>query len=62
MPQKREAFPDYGYRINVNEPPYDELFERFKKYKGIPRWCPLSDGERQEFESYFIKGDDNNQP
>lgn len=44
---------DYGYKINVNEEPFKELYERYKKWKGIPRWCPLSDEERKEFENYI---------
>ena len=36
-----------------------ELYERFKKWKGIPKWCPLSDNERFEFENYIIGGKSN---
>lgn len=43
----------YTYRINVNHPKIAPLFERFKKWKGIPVWCPLSDKERFEFERYM---------
>lgn len=44
----------YGYKIDITKPKYRELYERFKKWKGIPRWCPLSDGERLEFERYVL--------
>lgn len=46
---------DYGYRINISQKPYSELYERYKKYKNIPRWCPLSDYERFEFEQYIMR-------
>lgn len=45
---------DYGYRINISQKPYNELYERYKKYKNIPMWCPLSDGERLEFEKFVL--------
>ena len=61
MKSKHEPLPDYGYKINLNVPGMTELYYRFKKMKGIPRWCPLSDEERREFESYFLIGDDKNE-
>ncbi len=45
---------DYGYHININEPPFDDLYRRYKQYKGIPSNMPCSDEERHEFEAYFI--------
>lgn len=42
----------YGYQVDITEPKYRELYERYKKYKNIPAWCPLSDAERFEFEKY----------
>lgn len=45
----------YGYRVDITKPKYRELYERYKKYKNIPRWCPLSDGERLEFENYVLR-------
>ena len=45
----------YGYRVDITKPKYRELYERYKKYKNIPRWCPLSDGERFEFENYVLR-------
>ena len=45
----------YGYRINIMHPKIDPLYKRFKKWKGIADWCPLSDVERFEFESYILK-------
>lgn len=43
----------YGYKTDVNDPKIAPLYERFKKWKGIPVWCPLSDAERHEFEAYI---------
>lgn len=46
---------DYGYRINIMHPQIKPLYDRFKKWKGVPDWCPLSDNERFEFEEYILK-------
>ena len=48
----------YGYKVDISNPKIKPLYERYKKWKGIPSWCPLSDDERLEFESYILKGDD----
>ena len=45
---------DCGYRINISQKPYSELYERYKKYKNIPKNIPLSDDERAEFERYVL--------
>lgn len=45
----------YIYKININLPKRQELYLRFKKWKGIPKWCPLSDEERKEFEDYVLR-------
>lgn len=45
----------YGYQIDISHPSIKPLYDRFKKWKGIPDWCPLSDEERFEFESYILK-------
>lgn len=44
----------YGYQVDITKPKYRELYERYKKYKNIPRWCPLSDYERLEFEKFVL--------
>ena len=44
----------YGYRVDISTPEVAELYARFKKWKNIPDWCPLSDKERFEFESYIL--------
>ena len=46
----------YNYKINISHPKIKPLYQRFKKWKGIADWCPLSDEERLEFESYILKG------
>ena len=45
---------DYGYKINISQKPYSELYERYKKYKKIPKHIPLSDDERLEFEKFVL--------
>ena len=52
----KNSFPDYGYRVDISQPKIKELYFRYKKWKGIPDWCPLSDSERLEFERYLLKG------
>ncbi len=37
----------WDYRVNVNHPRMRPLYERFKGWKGVPAWCPLSDEERR---------------
>lgn len=44
----------YGYKVDISDPKIKPLFERYKKWKGIPEWCPLSDEERLEFEGYIL--------
>lgn len=54
---KKSFIPDnrYGYKVDISDPKIKPLYERYKKWKGIPSWCPLSDKERLEFEGYIIK-------
>ena len=54
---KNSFIPDdnYGYQVDISKPEIKLLYERFKKWKCIPKWCPLSDEERLEFESYILK-------
>lgn len=44
----------YGYKLNVNHPAVRPLYERFKRWKGIPDNDPPSDEERKEFEDYAM--------
>lgn len=45
----------YGYRLNVNHPRINELYRRFKAWKGIAPHLPLSGEERKEFETFVLK-------
>lgn len=45
----------YGYRVNIAHPAVAPLYERFRRWKGIPRNFPMSDAERLEFESYILE-------
>lgn len=44
----------YGYKVDISSPKIKPLYDRYKKWKGIPDWCPLSDEERFEFETYIL--------
>ena len=52
----------YGYQVNVNShrpilrsgESINDLYRRYKAAHNIPAWCPLSDGERREFEAYVV--------
>lgn len=50
-----KPLPDYGYRLDLNAPVIKELYYRYRRKKGIPVWCPLSDEERHEFELAVIR-------
>lgn len=43
----------YGYLLNINHPAVYPLYMRYKRWKEIPVWCPMSDKERIEFENYL---------
>lgn len=45
----------YSYTIDINNHVIFPYYMRFKRWKGVPVWCPLSDGERAEFEKYMKK-------
>ena len=44
----------YGYRVDISKAKNRKLYDRYKKWKNIPEWCPLSDSEREEFERYVL--------
>ena len=44
----------YGYQVDITGIKERELYERYKKWKGIPDHVPLSDAERFEFEDYVL--------
>lgn len=45
---------NYGYRLNVKHPKINELYLRYKKWKGLARHLPLTDKQRKEFECYVF--------
>ena len=53
--EKLEKALSQQLQSELNEPEINELFQRYKKWKGIPVWCPLSDGERHEFEFMVLR-------
>lgn len=45
----------FGYKYNVNHPLINDLYRRYKKWKGIPESSPMSNAQRADFESYIDK-------
>lgn len=43
----------FGYKYNVNHPKINDLYRRYKKWKGIPESSPMSNEQRREFERYI---------
>lgn len=52
---------NYGYKYNLNNPVIKQLYERYKKKKGLPNF-PLSDKERHNFEQHVHKFLNQNAP
>lgn len=52
MESKSKKPNTYGYRYNVNDPETNDLYRRFKAWKGIPLHEPIADVERNEFERW----------
>jgi hypothetical protein len=53
----------YGYVLNLRHRLINKLYFRYKDKHNIPHWCPLSDNERQEFETVvidYLKGKGSN--
>jgi len=44
----------YGFRLNINHSRINELYRRYKVWKGLPSTMPLSDEQRHEFEKYIL--------
>lgn len=42
------------YLTDLTDPEIKNLYDRYKRWKGIPVWCPLSDPERHEFDMYAL--------
>ena len=45
----------YGYRVNVNHSRINELYRRYKAWKGLPCNMPLTDEQRKDFEKYIFE-------
>ena len=43
------------YRTSLADPHTRKMYSRFKKARGIPRWFPLSDQEREEFDEKYLQ-------
>jgi hypothetical protein len=43
----------YHYRYDPNDPEIHPYYLQYKATLGIPVWCPLSDEEREGFESWY---------
>lgn len=50
----------YGYKLDISDPDINRLYVRYKRWRHIPPWCPLSDDERREFEGYILNGKKEN--
>ena len=45
----------YGNKMDLKDPLVQKLYWRYKDKHHIPHWCPLSDGERLDFEAQVIE-------
>ena len=45
----------YGYRLDIRHPLVEKLYWRYKDKHHIPRWCPMSDEERLDFEAQVVE-------
>lgn len=45
----------YGYRLNLNNFQIRQLYDRYKKSKGLPYFMGISDKQRKEFEESILK-------
>lgn len=43
----------FGYKYNVNHPFINDLYRRYKKWKGISQSSPMSNEQRKDFETYL---------
>jgi len=44
----------YGFRLNINNPRINDLYRRYKIWKGLAANLPITDNQRREFENYVI--------
>ena len=45
----------YGYRLNLKNNQVRQLYDRYKKSKGLPYYMGISDQQRKEFEESILK-------
>ena len=45
----------YGYRLNINHKRINELYRRYKAWKGLATNMPITDNQRREFEGYVLR-------
>ena len=43
----------WGFKFNINDPHINELYRRYKAWKGLATNLPITDNQRREFESYL---------
>ena len=43
------------YRTDLTDPLIRHLYDRYKAKHQIPKWCPLSDAERRDFDNKVIE-------
>lgn len=44
----------YGYKVNINHPSVNPIYQRYKQHIGVPMHYPLSDNQRADFERYIL--------
>ena len=45
----------YGFRLNINHPLINDLYRRYKRWKGLTGHFPITDEQRREFENYIFQ-------
>lgn len=45
----------YGFKLNINNKRINELYRRYKAWKGLPANMPISNEQRLEFENYVLQ-------
>lgn len=45
----------YGFKLNINNARINELYRRYKAWKGLPVNLPIDDEQRREFEKYVLQ-------
>lgn len=52
----------YGFRLNINHPQINDLYRRYKRWKGLIGHFPITDAQRREFEQYIFDSHKNITP